>query len=74
MDGHEARCGIKANPVLRLISIFAVTSYALSGEEQKARAAGCSEGLQPAPTASENSSLFALGRRCRASSTKEFTR
>jgi CheY-like chemotaxis protein len=74
IDGHEARRRIKADPALRLIPIFAVTSYALSGEEQKARAAGCSEGLQPAPTASENSSVFALGRRCRASLSKEFTR
>jgi two-component system, cell cycle response regulator DivK len=43
MDGHEARRRIKADPALRLIPIFAVTSYALSGEEQKARAAGCDE-------------------------------
>jgi two-component system cell cycle response regulator DivK len=28
---------------LRSITIIAVTSYALSGEEQKARAAGCDE-------------------------------
>jgi two-component system cell cycle response regulator DivK len=47
MDGHEARRRIKADPVLRLIPIFSVTSYALSGEEQKARAAGCSEAYIP---------------------------
>ena len=43
MDGYEVTRRIKADPVLRAIPIFAVTSYALSGEEQKARAAGCSE-------------------------------
>ncbi len=34
---------IKADPALRLIPIIAVTSYALSGEENKARAAGCDD-------------------------------
>jgi two-component system, cell cycle response regulator DivK len=43
MDGYEATRRIKADPALRSIPIFAVTSYALSGEEQKARAAGCDE-------------------------------
>jgi two-component system cell cycle response regulator DivK len=43
MDGYEATRRIKADPALRSISIIAVTSYALSGEEQKARAAGCDE-------------------------------
>jgi two-component system, cell cycle response regulator DivK len=43
IDGYEATRRIKADPVLRSIPIFAVTSYALSGAEQKARAAGCDE-------------------------------
>jgi two-component system cell cycle response regulator DivK len=43
MDGYEVTRRIKADPALRSIPIFAVTSYALSGEEQKARAAGCDE-------------------------------
>jgi two-component system cell cycle response regulator DivK len=43
MDGYEATRLIKADPALRSIPIIAVTSYALSGEEQKARAAGCDE-------------------------------
>ena len=34
---------VEDNPALRSITIIAVTSYALSGEEQKARAAGCDE-------------------------------
>ena len=43
MDGYEATRRIKADPALRSIPIIAVTSYALSGEEQKARAAGCDD-------------------------------
>jgi two-component system, cell cycle response regulator DivK len=43
MDGYEATRRIKADPALRSIPIIAVTSYALSGEEQTARAAGCDE-------------------------------
>jgi two-component system cell cycle response regulator DivK len=34
---------IKANPTFRSIPIIAVTSYALSGEEKKAREAGCDD-------------------------------
>ena len=41
MDGYEATRRIKANPELKAIPIVAVTSYALSGDEAKARAAGC---------------------------------
>jgi two-component system, cell cycle response regulator DivK len=41
MDAYEATRRIKADPALKAIPIIAVTSYALSGEEQKARAAGC---------------------------------
>jgi two-component system cell cycle response regulator DivK len=40
MDGYEATRRIKADPALKSIPIIAVTSYAPSGEEQKARAAG----------------------------------
>ena len=43
MDGYEATRRIKADPALKMIPIIAVTSYALSGEEQKARAAGCDD-------------------------------
>jgi two-component system cell cycle response regulator DivK len=43
IDGYEVTRRIKADPALRSIPIIAVTSYALSGEEQKARAAGCDE-------------------------------
>ena len=40
-DGYEATRRIKANPETRNIPIIAVTSYALSGDETKALAAGC---------------------------------
>ena len=41
MDGYEATRRIKADPDLKNIPIIVVTSYALSGDEGKARAAGC---------------------------------
>ncbi len=41
MDGYEATRRIKANAELKAIPIIVVTSYALSGDEAKARAAGC---------------------------------
>jgi two-component system, cell cycle response regulator DivK len=41
VDGYEATRRIKADPALKAIPIIAVTSYALSGDEAKARAAGC---------------------------------
>jgi two-component system cell cycle response regulator DivK len=41
LDGYEATRRIKANPALAEIPIIVVTSYALSGDEDKARAAGC---------------------------------
>jgi two-component system, cell cycle response regulator DivK len=43
MDGYTATRQIKADPALRSIPIIAVTSYALSGEDKKARAAGCDD-------------------------------
>jgi two-component system cell cycle response regulator DivK len=43
LDGYEATRRIKADPALRSIPIIAVTSYALSGDEAKARAAGCDD-------------------------------
>jgi two-component system, cell cycle response regulator DivK len=41
MDGYEATRRIRTNPDLKSVPIIAVTSYALTGDEDKARAAGC---------------------------------
>ena len=63
MDGYEVTRQIKADPAMRSIPIIAVTSHALDGEEQTARAAGCDgyvpEPLQPAPTIGKNSAVHA---------------
>ncbi len=40
IDGYEATRRIKAKPALRAIPLIVVTSYALSGDETKALAAG----------------------------------
>ncbi len=41
LDGYEATRRIKSDPALKAIPIIVVTSYALSGDEDKARLAGC---------------------------------
>jgi two-component system cell cycle response regulator DivK len=41
VDGYQATRSIKRDPELKHIPIIAVTSYALSGDEQRARDAGC---------------------------------
>lgn len=41
IDGYEATRQIRAIPDLDKVPIIAVTSYALSGDEAKTRAAGC---------------------------------
>jgi two-component system, cell cycle response regulator DivK len=41
IDGYEATRRIRAVPSLAKVPIIAVTSYALSGDEAKTRAAGC---------------------------------
>lgn len=42
IDGYEATRRIKANSALRSIPIIAVTSFALSGDDERAYKAGCS--------------------------------
>jgi two-component system cell cycle response regulator DivK len=41
IDGYEATRRLKADTLLHAIPIIAVTSYALAGEADTARAAGC---------------------------------
>ena len=41
IDGYEATRQIKADPLLKKTPIIAVTSYALGGDEEKTRQAGC---------------------------------
>jgi two-component system cell cycle response regulator DivK len=41
LDGYEATRRLKADAVLHDIPIIVVTSYALAGDDDKARAAGC---------------------------------
>jgi two-component system, cell cycle response regulator DivK len=43
LDGYEATRRIKADSALKGIPVIVVTSYALSGDEAKARAAGCDD-------------------------------
>ena len=43
IDGYEATRRIKAKPELNPIPIIAVTSFALSGDDKKALAAGCQD-------------------------------
>ena len=43
LDGYEATRQIKSDPELRTIPIIVVTSYALGGDEDKAREAGCDD-------------------------------
>ena len=40
IDGYEATRRIKANPALHRVPLIVVTSYALSGDDAKALAAG----------------------------------
>ena len=41
LDGYETTRRLKKNPALCHIPVIAVTSYALSGDDVKAKAAGC---------------------------------
>jgi len=43
MDGYETLRRIRTDPALLSIPIIALTAYAPSGEELKARAAGCDD-------------------------------
>jgi two-component system cell cycle response regulator DivK len=43
IDGYEATRQIKGDPDLTSIPIVAVSSFAMKGDEEKARAAGCDD-------------------------------
>jgi two-component system cell cycle response regulator DivK len=43
IDGYGATRQIKADPDLRSIPVVAVSSFAMKGDEEKARAAGCDD-------------------------------
>lgn len=43
IDGYETTRRLKADPAVRAIPVIVITSYALSGDEGKARAAGCDD-------------------------------
>ena len=43
VDGYDATRQIKALPGFAVIPIIAVSSFAMKGDEEKARAAGCNE-------------------------------
>jgi CheY-like chemotaxis protein len=54
IDGYEATRQLKALPELEARSIIAVSSFAMKGDEEKARASGCAlrdQALQPNPAA-----------------------
>ena len=43
LDGYDATRQIKALPGLAAIPILAVSSFAMKGDEEKARASGCDD-------------------------------
>ncbi len=43
LDGWEATRRIKADPTVSAIPVIALTAHAMSGDEQKAREAGCDD-------------------------------
>ena len=43
IDGYEATRQIKANPDLTSIPVVAISSFAMKGDEEKARQAGCDD-------------------------------
>ena len=43
IDGLEATQILKRNPLTKDIPVWAITAYAMNGDEERARAAGCCE-------------------------------
>jgi CheY-like chemotaxis protein len=48
MDGLELTRRLKSDPATKQIVVIAVTAYAMKGDEERARAAGC-DGYVPKP-------------------------
>ena len=65
LDGYETTRQIKADPNLKATPIIAVSSYAMKGDEEKARASGCDalrdEALQPRPVATRHPRISRRG-------------
>jgi CheY-like chemotaxis protein len=71
MDGLELTRRLKSDPQTRDITIIALTAYAMKGDEEKARAAGCDGYLtKPIDTASFPSVLAGYLCRTQSSSLK----
>jgi len=49
IDGYEASRRIKADPALARIPVVAISSFAMKGDEEKARAAGCDHYVNYSP-------------------------
>jgi two-component system, cell cycle response regulator DivK len=43
LDGMETTEILRRNPLIKDIPVWAITAYAMPGDEEKARAAGCAE-------------------------------
>jgi CheY-like chemotaxis protein len=43
IDGLETTQILKRNPLTKDIPVWAITAYAMNGDEERARAAGCCE-------------------------------
>ena len=67
LDGYETTRQIKADPNLKATPIIAVSSYAMKGDEDKARASGCdhyvTKPYSPDPAACASSEAFLASRR-----------
>jgi two-component system, cell cycle response regulator DivK len=71
IDGLELTRRLKADPATRDITIIALTAYAMKGDEEKARAAGCDGYLtKPIDTAAFPSVLAGYICRTPSSSSK----
>jgi two-component system, cell cycle response regulator DivK len=69
IDGLELTRRLKADPATRDITIIALTAYAMKGDEEKARAAGCDGYLtKPIDTAAFSNVLAGYVCRTRSSS------